>query len=1102
MNIENFIKQELKNLIIEQKIDHALRSDAEIQKIILNEVDPNQDSKNMSSMGMYPTPGEAYDATIKPLGDWIWKQLERTIEPDVKYSDRGARIVWSSFMTFPQSTRSGRVRPAVIQNFKQKEASIISASYDFIKDEICENDEPVINKEKLKNICEFVKEQMQDKFEHLQDEYFRDFDRQVDALDQIWKTSRLGLEKTLRDKISGKKDGFQGFKLTKPLPLSKDEYERIGDPGPKVDYGDLEEQKDEENYLKYLNSDGNTGAAFKARATGNLQAKSQCQNAMRTVFTKDMIKFLMICVLDIDYSNSGAVSRGDIAKFPNLEKMISYYSDEFTKKLSDGSLDPRRVQQFKSWVTQTQEKLEEDQKTALVKGVETLGMILLFLLPFQIGRGAQAASYAARLLQISPKVQAAVVTSLAVLDGIELTLFLGMVATDLWNSSKVKIGEIISQLEAILEKLPGKEDVPQGSGKTSFDLFQEELRKNPEIESEMLRAVRLIEDARNSILKSYSQVFNEKPKEDPFIELMAKYKNIKYFNDSIEIITRQSSMNKREKRRQRSRYFSFRDTVANSINIYKNLGPEIKERLFVEVDRRTIKRKPSATKTEIGPDGTTITRDRKSGKILNTRPPNPKVQMMDMLEEDKKVRSEKISRYFRAGEFKCKDGTPVPPNLESNMKELANNLDKIRKVVGPLGITSGYRTPKYNARIEGATKSQHLLAKAADIVPGRGNTNTIPQIYKIINDLMDKGNIKPGGLGYYDNFVHYDTTGKKVVWGDKTKIAAALKVNVNTIKTSSGATVDEKESDSNKTISSYIIAAPKQTSGTNVGSKATTACPGSNQIIDSMDIQQALSFVVKGGNYCDYGNNVGAARDRNTYSRIESAVGDSVITMPPRDYAAREVGYSNDIKNSLWENFEKRHATMRTKETENTFQKVKSAIFKGMGVIYGLNIGGLEASSYGDRSNVRNVFNIGYVHHTNGKKPFIYASNAENWSRTSKMLEVSDEIKAIADINKKFNSSIVVSSEKRMLDTLNSLNKRSKSYKKFLIDNKFRFKSNSKRNSTRLRVISTIDKLTDAISLFINRYNQFKADPANGKISSLMGPGYVISTLAESIDFN
>lgn len=120
-----------------------------------------------------------------------------------------------------------------------------------------------------------------------------------------------------------------------------------------------------------------------------------------------------------------------------------------------------------------------------------------------------------------------------------------------------------------------------------------------------------------------------------------------------------------------------------------------------------------------------------------------------------------LTENFSINEFHCKDGTPVPSELFANIKELAENLQKIRDFIGiPILILSAYRSPKHNKKVGGAKNSQHLQGKAADL-----KTKLKPKdLYNIILDLIDKGVIKEGGVGLYDTFVHYDIRGVKARW--------------------------------------------------------------------------------------------------------------------------------------------------------------------------------------------------------------------------------------------------------------------------------------------------------------------------------------------------
>ena len=122
----------------------------------------------------------------------------------------------------------------------------------------------------------------------------------------------------------------------------------------------------------------------------------------------------------------------------------------------------------------------------------------------------------------------------------------------------------------------------------------------------------------------------------------------------------------------------------------------------------------------------------------------------------------KLTNNFNLSEFACKDGTDVPNELIDNVTELAKNLQVLRDFIGlPIKINSSYRTPSHNKAVGGASKSQHLLAKAADIkVTGMKPAD----LAQIIEGLIDLGKMKQGGLGIYNTFVHYDIRGTKSRW--------------------------------------------------------------------------------------------------------------------------------------------------------------------------------------------------------------------------------------------------------------------------------------------------------------------------------------------------
>lgn len=114
----------------------------------------------------------------------------------------------------------------------------------------------------------------------------------------------------------------------------------------------------------------------------------------------------------------------------------------------------------------------------------------------------------------------------------------------------------------------------------------------------------------------------------------------------------------------------------------------------------------------------------------------------------------KLTKNFSAEEFACNDGSETPCNVLDNLKLLATELQTLRDhFCLPISINSGYRSPEHNKSVGGASKSQHLLGTAADIVV---EGKTPAQVKEAIDQLIAEDKMKNGGLSEYDTFVHYD----------------------------------------------------------------------------------------------------------------------------------------------------------------------------------------------------------------------------------------------------------------------------------------------------------------------------------------------------------
>lgn len=114
-----------------------------------------------------------------------------------------------------------------------------------------------------------------------------------------------------------------------------------------------------------------------------------------------------------------------------------------------------------------------------------------------------------------------------------------------------------------------------------------------------------------------------------------------------------------------------------------------------------------------------------------------------------------ISEHFKVREFAQKDFRCDKVIVDT---ELIDVLEDIRTHFNkPVIVTSGYRTPEYNAKIGGVKNSQHTKGTAADIkvsdIPAREVQKYLKHKYP------DKY-----GIGSYLNFTHIDVRAKKARW--------------------------------------------------------------------------------------------------------------------------------------------------------------------------------------------------------------------------------------------------------------------------------------------------------------------------------------------------
>lgn len=113
--------------------------------------------------------------------------------------------------------------------------------------------------------------------------------------------------------------------------------------------------------------------------------------------------------------------------------------------------------------------------------------------------------------------------------------------------------------------------------------------------------------------------------------------------------------------------------------------------------------------------------------------------------------NEKIGKHFKVKEFACKDGSQVvfiDDHLVSILDILRNQVEK------PVIVTSGYRTPEWNKKCDGAKYSYHMRGMAADI---RVNGISAKELANKLDEIVPN----ECGIIVYKSWVHFDVRTSK-----------------------------------------------------------------------------------------------------------------------------------------------------------------------------------------------------------------------------------------------------------------------------------------------------------------------------------------------------
>lgn len=130
----------------------------------------------------------------------------------------------------------------------------------------------------------------------------------------------------------------------------------------------------------------------------------------------------------------------------------------------------------------------------------------------------------------------------------------------------------------------------------------------------------------------------------------------------------------------------------------------------------------------------------------------------------------KIGKYFTLAELTNTStgiaNTPDEAAIENLSYLVTTVLDPLREEVGPLIVTSGYRSAGVNEAVGGAEYSQHMKGEAADVVPTSSSSEAtvlalrnLPVDQVITYDGSTHIHVSASRSGNRGEFLHYSNGG-------------------------------------------------------------------------------------------------------------------------------------------------------------------------------------------------------------------------------------------------------------------------------------------------------------------------------------------------------